>query len=424
MTTTSSNNNDDTRHLIIGGSDVLQGRYPYMAEITNSTGHNQCGGTLIAPDIVLTAAHCASVIHHGGDIQVGHYSKTTNHDYYIETFTVKRQVVHPSYSTRTMLRYDFLLLFLDRPSSHDPIRMINDDIAIPSVDGMSLHVMGWGRTNPFSPLTSSVLQEVEVKYVPNEKCVTSAGYIGPVIGTYHGLIQEDHICATDIGEDACYGDSGSPLIIKGHDENGDMDVLVGIVSWGFACVHNDFPGVYGRVSLVYDWIRNNACASEHAQDLFDCNPPDGVDHVDVDDASNEVKTSSSDSHQDESINPSLAPIMSEEVKEENFIPTNNNNNNNNQFLASPFCSKDDPCPSNSICIDSKCKKENGQECLFHVECLYNKCSSDTGKCINGGLLSDMPCIKNNQCTSRKCKNDVCVNGGSHGSKKRKKTKKR
>lgn len=343
----------------------------------------------------------------------------------IESFAVKHYIVHPNFSNKKMLRFDFLLLFLDGVSSHEPIQLLfqddsssgtsgsNSNNYVPLEQGTSLYVMGFGRTNPSIPTSSStILQEVEVKYVPNDQCEASTGFVGPMVGSYNGLIDIDHICATDKNEDACYGDSGSPLILKATSGDNNvvdsgMDVLVGTVSWGFACVHNDFPGVYGRVSTVYDWIKDVACTtSQHAQDLFHCQKDDADNFFTVEADSNDVQSSL----------PSMSPVIyHRSIQDENddnnarYDDRDIPNQEKEGVLYNPFCTNDSDCPSDSLCAinDHKCKKKNSITCFFNSECLSDKCNN--GICKNSELRGEgMFCLENNQCESNKCKKDVCV----------------
>merc|ERR1712127_922218 len=117
----------------------------------------------------------------------------------------------------------------------------------------------------------------EVFLVSNEECAQSNGTAGgtEINGTltggyqadYHNQITENMVCARDNGEDSCQGDSGGPLVIR--QSSGDLQV--GVVSWGISCAHEDFPGVYARISAQYDWIRQNVCeGSSDPPAYFDC----------------------------------------------------------------------------------------------------------------------------------------------------------
>jgi hypothetical protein len=57
---TTSTSSSSNRNLIIGGHDATAGRYPYFVALQSAENNTECGGTLIAPDVVLTAAHCAA----------------------------------------------------------------------------------------------------------------------------------------------------------------------------------------------------------------------------------------------------------------------------------------------------------------------------------------------------------------------------
>ena len=78
-------------------------------------------------------------------------------------------------------------------------------------------------------------QHVELKYVSNKDCYEKYSFL-------QDGITENMMCAIDVNQDACIGDSGGPLYDR------ENNILVGIISWGSpSCGDEDFPGVYSRV---------------------------------------------------------------------------------------------------------------------------------------------------------------------------------
>ena len=141
-----------------------------------------------------------------------------------------------------------------------------------------MKVAGWGVTNQDSFEFPDVLMATEVDAVSNEECEASEGIIdgwfGPQIESYAGQITDSMLCAEHIKErDSCQGDPGGPLVMEGS--NGLADVQVGVVSWGFGCALDEFPGVYARVSIFYDWIREETCRrSVYPPETFKCDELD------------------------------------------------------------------------------------------------------------------------------------------------------
>jgi len=245
---------------IIGGYTAEEDRYSYAVSL--QTISHFCGGSLIAKDMVLSAAHCA-----GGsyDAIIGRHD---HNDWDGDRIDVEEEYEHPAY-TKTTNNYDVMLLKLARTTRANvtPVQLNKVD-STPSAFS-STTVLGWGITE--SGKTSDELKEVEVSVASRESCKRSYG---------SNLITDAMLCASDPGiADSCQGDSGGPLVVKGN--SADTDLLVGIVSWGYGCGDVNYPGVYARVSSAYDWIREKVCEKSEDEDAkrrFQCfsSNPEGV----------------------------------------------------------------------------------------------------------------------------------------------------
>lgn len=250
---------------IIGGSSPPQDRFPYVASLTYFGSH-LCGGSLIAPDVILTAAHCAG---YASEVELGRYDRSLPFlEGVHERISVAFEVKHPQYNAQSVDN-DFMLVKLLQPSLLHPSITLNTNPNTPSQEGEELTVAGWGDTNPDEDVHTPSFQllQVQLEFIPNNVCMEAAGYIesGDYV-SYQGLLTENMMCAMDrdglevVDEDTCQGDSGSPMIISGTgSESGESDIQVGVVSWGIGCVSETFPGVYSRVSSQYDWIRMEVC---------------------------------------------------------------------------------------------------------------------------------------------------------------------
>ncbi len=265
---------------IIGGSSPLPGSFPYVASLTYFGSH-LCGGSLIAPDVILTAAHCAG---YASEVELGRYDRSLPFlEGVHERISVAFEVKHPQYNAQSVDN-DFMLVKLLQPSLLHPLITLNTNPNTPSQEGEELTVAGWGDTNPDEDVHTPSFQllQVQLEFIPNDVCMEAAGYIesGDYV-SYQGLLTENMMCAMDkdggevVDEDTCQGDSGSPMIISGTgSESGEGDIQVGVVSWGIGCVSETFPGVYSRVSSQYEWIRIEVCKHSLAPTSFNCDDLD------------------------------------------------------------------------------------------------------------------------------------------------------
>jgi len=247
---------------IIGGKTAEDGRFPYAVSFQDVLGHF-CGGSLISRDVVLSAAHCDGIPI--DKAVVGRHDLNTNEGAEVKVASTLR---HPEYSDETTDN-DVMLVFLEEPADESiDLVKLNSDTSYPGIDAL-VSVAGWGLTDVSEFEVSDVLMTVEVSTISNEECSSSKGYIEGLYGSYNGTITDNMLCARDEGEDSCQGDSGGPLVLEGL--GGLADVQVGVVSWGFGCAHESFPGVYARVSSAYQWIREEVCrSSSYAPAEFEC----------------------------------------------------------------------------------------------------------------------------------------------------------
>ena len=233
---------------IVGGEAAAVGAWPWIVALQafiESDYYTFCGGSLVAPSWVLTAAHC--VVNATSDQIVATVGVHRLGSGQGQRRTVDRIVVHPRYGFDFAhdFAHDLALLHLEEPVEAELAALLTaDSLALAAPDTLAA-VIGWGALSEDSEegLLSYDLQQVELPVVSEEDCTNSMGR----------MINENLLCAgySEGGKDACHGDSGSPLVVP--DGEGGWQ-LAGIVSFGIGCARPTFYGVYTRVSQYHDWI--------------------------------------------------------------------------------------------------------------------------------------------------------------------------
>ncbi|MGH1407493.1 MAG: serine protease [Rhodomicrobiaceae bacterium] len=229
---------------IVGGETTEIEKHPWQVAL-NIDG-SLCGGSIIGPKWVLTAAHCIPGNAHPKDVK---YKAGATHLRSGDSWkNIEKIIVHKGYNPQTY-ENDIALIKLRRPPVGKIIPLAKKNLKIEI--GQDLEVTGWGATGEGGDI-SDKLKRADVPFVSNQTCNAKE--------IYDGIIGPGMMCAgrKSGGVDACQGDSGGPLVLK--DDNGDA-VLVGVVSWGEGCARKLKYGVYTSVSIYRDWIKNTRRAN-------------------------------------------------------------------------------------------------------------------------------------------------------------------
>ncbi|XP_075383998.1 suppressor of tumorigenicity 14 protein [Tenrec ecaudatus] len=236
---------------VVGGENADEGEWPWQVSLHALGQGHVCGASLISPNWLVSAAHCHT------DDKGFSYSDPTMWTAYlglhdqskrsapgVQEHKLKRIIRHPNFNDFTF-DYDLALLELEEPAEYSnvvrPICLPDATHVFPA--GKAIWVTGWGHTKEGGS-AALILQKGEIRVINQTTC--------------EGLLPQQltarMMCVGYLsgGVDSCQGDSGGPL--SSVEADGRI-FQAGVVSWGEGCARRDKPGVYTKLSLFRDWIK-------------------------------------------------------------------------------------------------------------------------------------------------------------------------
>ena len=232
---------------VVGGQPASTATYPWAVALRPPLiPFSFCGGALLTPTKVLTAAHCADsfrsvpgLLH----VQAGRDNMLSGGGIDV---AVSRIWIAPGFASftfdgQTGYRNDLAVLTLSRPLPYATLPLAGPHDTGLYRPGTLARILGWGVTKE-GALDGGRLRTATVPVVADSLCASSASY-----GSAYNATQ--YTCAGNYahgGVDTCDYDSGTPLVIDGR--------IAGVTSWGVGCARPHFPGLYTRVSTFSNEI--------------------------------------------------------------------------------------------------------------------------------------------------------------------------
>ncbi|XP_066586306.1 coagulation factor X isoform X2 [Prorops nasuta] len=239
---------------IIGGRPTIPGSWPWQVAVLNRFREAFCGGTLVSPRWVLTAAHC---IRKRLYVRIGEHDLTVKEGTELE-FRVDSIIIHPKYDAETVdndLALLRLPVTLTKTASRGIACLPTPNQPLPT--NQLCTIIGWGKSRVIDDFGTDVLHEAKIPIVSEETCRDA--YMDH-------RITENMFCAgyRHRKTDSCAGDSGGPLLCRDYKKSENPWTIFGITSFGDGCGKRSKLGVYTRITNYIHWINKVMKQTDHS----------------------------------------------------------------------------------------------------------------------------------------------------------------
>jgi Trypsin len=250
------------RQQIVGGLPAAAGTAPWLAYIQNVVGSRRygCTGTVVAPNLVLTAGHCGEDITTGSVYPPGGYTVVTGSLDYNDSSArqlsgVSQVIVYPGFN-RITTDGDAALLVLSTPTTAPPIALATPGAAGLLTPGSADLITGWGETIGGDTSSSpTALRWATTVLQSSSYCNYTLAF-----GPFDPATELCTINAPTYATSTCFGDSGGPLLANDLTGQLGTPTEVGITSRVVGYCSTTYPDIFTRVDTIYPWVQSSITA--------------------------------------------------------------------------------------------------------------------------------------------------------------------
>jgi secreted trypsin-like serine protease len=248
---------------IVGGTTALSEEWPWAAFILAADKKGEgfsCSGTVIAPNLVLTAGHCVEDIETGKKTPADQYvvvtgSSDIRDEALRQVSKVSRTIIYPTFN-RFKVHGDAGLLVLATPTTVPAVTLAGPTDAALFAPNTPTYIAGWGLSGTLRKLKRTPVLRRGATFVQERLyCRDHARAYYPFFNYSSQLCT---ITPPGFSIGTCHGDSGGPALAFRED---GTPVQIGITSLGAADCDTHLPDIFTRIDRIYPWIAEQIAAT-------------------------------------------------------------------------------------------------------------------------------------------------------------------